>query len=196
MSEWDDYWSQGHTRIGEYFLNSSRKKAIGLLKDSSRLNILDVGCGKGDGMNALIKAGHNVLGIDSSMTAIRTCQSAGLNVIKADATDMPFGNNTFDAIYSEGLLEHFEDFKPIVKEMARISSKYILLIQPNHFSMFHRFQNIYYAIKGKSSHVKELTYKIEDFDSSLRFEGFRRTALADSLLHAFLVLLYDKEKKP
>ncbi|WP_435349765.1 class I SAM-dependent methyltransferase [Haloarchaeobius sp. HRN-SO-5] len=59
--------------------------------------VLDVGCGAGRTTVELDKRGFDVTGVDCSREMIRAAQELfpGVNVAVADATDLPFPNNSF-----------------------------------------------------------------------------------------------------
>ena len=87
-----------------------------------------------------------------------------------DATNTIFKDNEFDLIFSEGILEHFNDFSGFVKEIARIDSNYVLLIQPNHFSFCGKILNF---LENNFMHnIKEISYKIDDFKIPFEKTGY------------------------
>lgn len=47
---------------------------------------------------------------------------------KADVRKIPFKDNTFDVVYSFGLIEHFENHNDVIEEMKRILKKDGILI--------------------------------------------------------------------
>lgn len=68
--------------------------------------------------------GARAYGIDVSMPTIRqACDAAGpdvLRVVRADVRDIPFVDDTFDAVYSMGTIEHFDETQQAVNEIARV----------------------------------------------------------------------------
>jgi SAM-dependent methyltransferase len=65
-----------------------------------------------------------VYGIDISAPTIRQAQTAfdgtRLHAAQADVRDLPFPDATFDAIYSMGTIEHFDETERAVAEIARV----------------------------------------------------------------------------
>lgn len=195
--DWDCYWKQGQTRIGKRLLDDARKKAIGMMNKLSIHNhiidVLDVGCGSGDTMMALQDSMYIVTGMDISEQAVKLCKARGFSrVHQGSAEKMPFKKNEFDLVFSEGLLEHFSFMRLRIaaRGMAKVSKRYIMLIQPNHFSLMHKLQGIYYGLGGGKDHVKEYSYKIEDFDRVMGMSGFKRMAMDNTSM--FWILLYQK----
>ena len=71
-------------------------------------------------------AAHGVraYGVDISEPTIRQAQAAftatPLRAARADVRDLPFRDASFDAIYSMGTIEHFDETERAVAEMARV----------------------------------------------------------------------------
>lgn len=77
------------------------------LKPQSRL--LDAGCGTGGMLAFLAQAarGHSLEGIDASAEAIRQCRHRGIpGVSLANVEDLPFRDESFDAVLSLDVLYH------------------------------------------------------------------------------------------
>jgi ubiquinone/menaquinone biosynthesis C-methylase UbiE len=71
--------------------------------------ILDVGCGNGVPITeALVNAGHRVIGLDSSagMIARFRANLPGTPVVRGDARRCPFADGGFDAAISWGMMFH------------------------------------------------------------------------------------------
>jgi len=74
------------------------------------MRILDAGCGLGRWVFYLRKKGYTAWGVDLSdqaLAIIRPFDTEGY-IIKGDVCDLPFANNSFDAVISMGVVEHFE----------------------------------------------------------------------------------------
>ncbi len=87
---------------------------------------LEVGCGSARLSAILAHVGYEMWCLDASRSALEVASSRfasnGLTAtfVCGDACDLPFGDGAFDVVLSSGLLEHFRDPTPIVKEMARV----------------------------------------------------------------------------
>jgi len=68
--------------------------------------------------------GASAWGIDLSAPTVRQARAAfatnPLHGVQADVRDIPFADNSFDAIYSMGTIEHFDETERAVAEMARV----------------------------------------------------------------------------
>lgn len=101
---------------------------IDLLKKyvKSDSKILDAGCGTGGTMIYLKKAGFkNILGIDKSLDALEFCKKRKLNNVKLASVDnLPFKNESFDAIICLDVLYH-KGVNPelVAREFFRVLKK-------------------------------------------------------------------------
>lgn len=68
--------------------------------------------------------GATVVGIDISLPIIGTAKvhfgGAPLGAVGADVRELPFAESTFDAIYSMGTIEHFEETEQALRELVRV----------------------------------------------------------------------------
>jgi len=90
------------------------------LLQKKELQILDVGCGTGGNLPLLAGYG-NVVGIDNSPTAVAYAKTQGYtSVICADASKLPFADNSFDCVVAIDIIEHMQDDSAFVKELHRV----------------------------------------------------------------------------
>lgn len=79
---------------------------LGLMPPSDTGVILDAGCGVGAWVYLLTLLGYRVVGADDNSVAIRRARSAGLTVEMADATRLPWDDNSVSVYLSLGVVEH------------------------------------------------------------------------------------------
>ena len=103
-------------------------KYIGDYVDISRMSILDVGCGNGYFTYYFSKLAYTV-GIDYSRHMLSI--NPGALLIQGSALALPFKTNSFDLIFCSNLLHHVKDPETVVREMKRVSKKYVVLSEPN-----------------------------------------------------------------
>jgi len=125
---WDKFWKIGNVGVTPARRQMFKRfKAIPL---PEKARILDVGCGSGTWAYFWKDFGYNVIGLDISSKSLEITWGKGVVAIKGDAKRLPFNDGTFDLVYSDGLLEHFVDPKPILEEIFRVSRKYIITLVP------------------------------------------------------------------
>ncbi|MBR4697496.1 MAG: class I SAM-dependent methyltransferase [Candidatus Methanomethylophilaceae archaeon] len=85
---------------------------------------LDVGCGNGKTVSALMEAGLEVTGVDFSPTVIGRCKEAypDATFIECDASALPFQDETFDYVVAVHVMENLDDAKlfSAASEMRRV----------------------------------------------------------------------------
>jgi 2-polyprenyl-3-methyl-5-hydroxy-6-metoxy-1,4-benzoquinol methylase len=94
--------------------------------------ILDVGCGNGIFTARFAAGGASVVGIDLSYQLLQ--QNPHREVIRGDATRLPFGNGAFEVVFEANVLHHVEDRKQVIREMSRVSRRYVILLEPNRYN--------------------------------------------------------------
>jgi SAM-dependent methyltransferase len=94
--------------------------------NSKHLKILEIGCGLGTDGAQFAKAGANYTGIDLTQAAVELAkrrfdlfQLPGTFRI-ADAERLDFPDNSFDLVYSHGVLHHTPDTAGAIREIHRV----------------------------------------------------------------------------
>jgi len=90
--------------------------------------VLDVGAGYGYSSYHL-PSSMNVLALDFSL--MNLIANPVKNKIQASALDLPFRSNSFDLVLGWSFLHHLDDPEKAVIEMARVTKKYLVLLEPN-----------------------------------------------------------------
>ena len=95
---------------------------LSALRERDATSVLEVGCGAGRDGAVIHRAAFDYTGVDLSATAIEVCSTLGLRAVQADATRLPFEDNTFDAAWSMSTLMHLpkEDFGSALQELRRV----------------------------------------------------------------------------
>ena len=88
--------------------------------------LLEVGCGMGTDLLQLARGGAHVTGIDLTPRSIEItrkhfelCDQQGEFAI-SDCERLPFGAESFDVVYSNGVLHHTPDTEGAVREIYRV----------------------------------------------------------------------------
>lgn len=111
------------------------------------MNVLDLGCGRGDYIIPFKQLGMNVYGVDISEYSINYLKNNGYNVCYCDfeKNKIPFEKNFFDVIFSKSVIEHlgnpenyFEEIKRILKPNGKL-----IILTPDWYSQYKIFYNDY-----------------------------------------------------
>ena len=148
---WNNHWGKEVLKrnysniisLSDYVVNTTKKY---LEPDSF---ILEGGCGLAYQVYKLHKSGFKVLGIDYADKTVKLVKQVKpeLDIRLGDVRNLDFDNNTFDAYWSFGVIEHFYNgYDDIVKEMFRV-------IKPNGY-LFITFPHISFLRKQKAKKNK------------------------------------------
>jgi len=95
-------------------------------QSSKGLRVLEIGCGLGTDGAQFAKAGANYTGVDLTEAAVelarRRFELSGLpgTFRTADAEQLDFPDESFDIVYSHGVLHHTPDIASAVREVHRV----------------------------------------------------------------------------
>ena len=128
FSEFDDY----HYFEEPVKLLRDRFERNGLpISDFRGKKALDAGCGGGRYTVALKKIGFGeVVGVDISKPGLKNCETrlakkeiSGISYKEGTVLDLPFEDESFDFVYSNGVLHHTSDLVKGIHELLRILKK-------------------------------------------------------------------------
>jgi len=142
----------------ETFRPAGESESLKLSKDDIEANagrvngrVLDIACGSGKLLELLQGLATEFYGIDVLLDHTDLTRSFG---IVADATLLPFKNETFEFITSLGLMELLDKRRAIgvIHEISKITSKngVLVLVTLNYYSLFIRVAN--------RNHPSQLTF--------------------------------------
>jgi SAM-dependent methyltransferase len=84
---------------------------------------LDLGCGLGRHCREVARRGARIVGLDAAHGLLRQARAAGVDVAMGDALQLPFADETFDLVFTIGVLHHLEGpgaQEAAVGEVARV----------------------------------------------------------------------------
>lgn len=209
MTTFDTKWVIYHqsykpTIIGRYF-----KKSYTMLFQKSfpsvskNAIILDVGCGSGYFMNLFRQEGYmRSIGIDLAYSGLLACQRdynliIGKDVYQMDALHTSFPSESFDVVFSEGILEHFSrvNFAKCIAEMCRVSRDYVVIIQPNFSSVVRCVAKVFWETFYDSGvGVREYPYLLREFEFLFSFYGFPLFKKALTVTRENAVLVFRRKR--
>ena len=176
MMSWDDYWKQYSISKAERWMIGERHAK--LMSWIDRLgggpkSVVEIGCGFGSNIRRIRDERTDVEthALDFSETSVERIRGAVDEVHRADcqATGLPDGR--FDFIYSSGLMEHFRDEGPFLREMYRILRPGGLMTTfvPARWSLWQVYQ---FAHFGNRIHGYEKAYTMRGLKRTVRREGW------------------------
>jgi len=100
---------------------SPQDVAILALSEVHPQRILEVGSGKGSLAVRLAQEFHcELVALDSSAAMVEASRSIGIKTILADVRDLPFKDDSFDAVVAAWMLYHVSPLDQGLAEMARV----------------------------------------------------------------------------
>lgn len=121
------------------------------LDNSTRLKVLDLGCGNGSLSHWLAQQGYEVVGVESSISGIAWArqQFPNCHFIQASIYDLPYAElgNSFDVVLSAEVIEHLLYPRELVraaKQCLKPDGR-LILTTPYHGY----FKNLLLALMGK-----------------------------------------------
>lgn len=99
--------------------------------------VLDVGFGLGYGLEILAPQASFLAGVDIDRRAVEQGQHllanlpAGSILRHYDGKTLPFQDRAFDLVTCIDVLEHVPDYQSLLREMVRVSRRYVIVSTPN-----------------------------------------------------------------
>lgn len=125
MMSWDDYWKQySISKAERWMIGERHRKLMGWIDTlpGEKKRVIEIGCGFGSNIRRLKEERTDIEAhaLDFSEISVENIKDAVDHAHCGDCqcTGLPEGH--FDFIYSSGLMEHFRDEDPFVREMFRI----------------------------------------------------------------------------
>ena len=154
----DDYY------FSKYFQHLKNKK------------VLDVGCGIAKIKSFFDKWGCDYWGIDLVPETIERLKSNKVNAVLGDARNIPFEDNSFDFVFSFGVIEHFDETEKSIEEHIRVAKPGgdILIAVPNRLTPYTYIETTYHifngsykdgiASNGKRYTISEMKQMVKSYD--------------------------------
>lgn len=154
--------------LKRFFIRNFFNILLSQIKNLKIESVLDVGCGEGFTLNKLKEnnIGKKHEGVDYAKEAIVIGSKLypKLNLHQGNIYDLKYKDNSFDLVICSEVLEHLENPQKALKELARVSKKYLVLSVPNEpfFYLFNYTQwgkDIGHINKWTSREFKKLVNK-------------------------------------
>ncbi len=120
---WDRYWGE-KAQVGDVYpaVSDLLAEITRALPELRGRHVLEVGAGTGREGHELARRGAWVASLDFSPEALRLSRqiSRQARLVRGNALATPVADGTFDLVYHQGLLEHFRDPLPLLRENHRV----------------------------------------------------------------------------
>ncbi|MCX6707671.1 MAG: class I SAM-dependent methyltransferase [Candidatus Woesearchaeota archaeon] len=117
-----DYW-EGESEIAAKrppYSNHAVMDMFDKYIDLKGKKVLDVGCGYGNIFRLMKQRGAEPYGLDICPECIDNLKKLGFSGKVGDCREIPYKSNTFDVVYSIGVVEHFDETDQSIAEHIRV----------------------------------------------------------------------------
>ncbi len=132
---YDRHWVATDTTVDPH-VAAKAERIVTMVPEGVR-TILDVGCGDGTITHRLAEL-WDVTAVDRSPVALSRVR---VPAVEASADALPFEDASMDLVFSSEVLEHLPDevLRRAVREMTRVSKRYVLISVPHDENLRKRF---------------------------------------------------------
>jgi SAM-dependent methyltransferase len=130
----------------DFWWNSDHLRLIGARRGLGRVhNVLDVGSGVGHWgrlVATLVAPGAAITGVEREpewvREAARTAPDERFRYVQADATALPFDDDTFELVTCQTVLIHVADPQTVIREFVRVTKPggQVIVAEPNNRAAF------------------------------------------------------------
>jgi SAM-dependent methyltransferase len=123
-------------KLQQQMIDRFHRHVANLIRQTGATRLLDAGCGEGFGLKHLLANGLSLdyVGCDFSWEALHWGRANLLPDFPASVADvhhLPFPNDSFPLVICLEVLEHLPDSQAGLRELARVSSDYLILSVPH-----------------------------------------------------------------
>jgi len=174
-------------------------------------NVLDIGCGSGALATRIARHGARVTAVDLTQTAVElTRNNAGVqgldvDVIRCDVEKLPIESDTFDFVFSWGVLHHTETFEQAIEQVRRVlkpGGRSLIMVYYRN-SLVYYLLGLYWLVFKRKMFRGYTIHGVQDFYTDGYFHRYFSTReMADCLRNAglqptaFAVTQYEKKILP
>jgi 2-polyprenyl-6-hydroxyphenyl methylase/3-demethylubiquinone-9 3-methyltransferase len=113
----DEWWLPNGRSAALHWLAAARARLIPPPRTSHDV-LVDVGCG--GGLMAPAADGYVHVGVDVTLSALRTARAQGVRALRGDAACIPLADSPAAVVVAGEILEHVRDLPAVVAELCRV----------------------------------------------------------------------------
>ena len=205
--KWEIYWRR-MSNLEEFaspYGRWLRKQRLNILKRiiwgfPRNWKVIELGCGSGTVLKVFRDMGFkHSIGVDISRSAIRkACELYGFregrDVYVMDAKNTVFPSKSFDIVSEEGLWEHFRNYEPFIREACRLSRRYVLAVQPDHFTLTGALLKWGWELFMRHmGGIREYSYPLKHYIQLMNHYGFKLVKTIPTLLHEEKYMIFKRK---
>lgn len=131
ITNWSGKFGEEYTKRNQYDWRKRIPVFKSILKGIKVKTALEIGTNCGFNLSVLESLKVGVMGIEPNSYARKEATGRGFLVFPGTANSIPFPPNSFDLVFTCGVLIHVppKELQASLKEIIRVSSKYVLAIE-------------------------------------------------------------------
>lgn len=123
---WTRFWASKDDLDAVYPSSPKVVEALVTRLPPRGARVLEIGAGTGRDTAALAALGHRAVALDANaaalaLVAVAAPALAGNGIVRGDALHLPFADGAFDAVFHQGVLEHFGNPVAFLAENRRVT---------------------------------------------------------------------------
>lgn len=147
-----EHWQSNRDKLEDLYL-SEKYFLNDILKTIN--TVLDVGCAAGGAFNFCREVNSSLKynGIDISERLINIAKKKYLEAsfLHYDGHEIPYKNNSFELVFSLGVLHHLQHYENIIEQMINKSKKYVLFdLRLSHKKTLNKPERFYQKVNFKN----------------------------------------------
>jgi len=163
------------------------------INPDAELRVLDTMCGSGELMKDAPPNKWHIYCNDLSIDILKCAENPDgkFNYLCADSSQLPFEDNSFDAVVVRGGLHHFPDYGMLIREFFRIlkpGGKFICSEPTDDFPLYRLLRAIIYKYMDTFDEETEQALKTSEFRRHALAAGFKLEALERFGFIGYLVI--------
>jgi len=118
--DYADGQEYGRRLESKVYTAAMRLNRVAAVLDTKQPRLLEMGCSLGATLEAARRRGWDVVGVDVSDDAVRSCRARDFECLPVDGRHLPFPDESFDVITAWHVIEHVGDIRQTLTEWRRV----------------------------------------------------------------------------